>query len=433
MSGATIHVVGAGVAGLSAAVRLADEGCRVALYEAAGAAGGRCRSYHDQTLGLMIDNGNHLLLSGNHTALDYLDRIGSRGKLQGPSAAIFEFADLKSGERWRLRPNDGRLPWWLLDPRRRVPGAALHEYFAPLGTLRATARTSLRDVMKCFGPLYDRLWGPVLLAGLNTDPPEGSALLAGAMLRETLAAGGKACRPLIAVDGLSACFIEPALACLAARNATVRLGQRLRGVEFAAGRAVRLDFGPQQTRLSEEDAVIIAVPPFAAQELLPDLQAPDEFRAIVNAHFRVAPNRDQPQILGVVNGLSQWIFAYPDRLSVTISGADRLLDVSREDLATAIWREVAALGGLGRELPPWQIVKEKRATFAATPIQNARRPPARTRWRNVVLAGDWTQTGLPATIEGAVRSGYRAASIVLEGRGKAGVRTAAGLPREHDA
>ena len=433
MSGATIHVVGAGVAGLSAAVRLADAGLRVALYEAAGAAGGRCRSYYDQALDLMIDNGNHLLLSGNAAALDYLGRIGSRGKLRGPSAAVFDFADLRSGERWRLRPNDGRLPWWLLDPRRRVPGSALREYFAPLRTLRTTVTTSLRDIMTCSGLLYDRLWGPILLAGLNTDPPEGSALLAGAMLRETLAAGGMACRPLIAVDGLSACFIEPALAYLAAHNATVRLGQRLRGVEFAAKRAIGLDFGPHQTRLAEDDAVILAVPSFAVQELLPDIETPDEFRAIVNAHFRIAPSADQPMILGVVNGLCQWIFAYRAHVSVTISGADRLLNVSREDLAAAMWREVAALCGFGPKLPPWQIVKEKRATFAATPIQNAKRPPARTRWVNLALAGDWTQTGLPATIEGAVRSGYRAASIILEERGKARVRTAAEVRREHYA
>ncbi len=429
MSDATIHVVGAGVAGLSAAVRLADEGCRVVLHEAAASAGGRCRSYQDQALGLRIDNGNHLLLSGNWAALDYLDRIGSRRRLQGPSAAAFDFADLKSGERWRLHPNDGRVPWWLLDPRRRVPGAALHEYLAPLRTLRATGTATLGDVMRCSGPLYERLWGPVLLAGLNTDPPEGSALLAGAMLRETLFAGGKACRPLVAIGGLSACFVEPALAHLSARGATILFGERLRGVAFASGRAVGLDFAGGRIELGSDDAVILAAPPSVARELLPGLDVPDDFRAIVNAHFRMQPGKDQPLILGVVNGLSQWIFSYPDHVSVTISGADRLIDEQREVLAEAIWREVAALGGFDSKPPPWQIIKEKRATFAATPIQNAKRPPALTPWTNVALAGDWTQTGLPATIEGAVRSGYKAASIVIEGRCGAQVRRKAGSSR----
>jgi hydroxysqualene dehydroxylase len=156
------------------------------------------------------------------------------------------------------------------------------------------------------------------------------------------------------------------------------------------------------------------VPPLAARELLPDVETPDEFRAIVNAHFRVEPPPGQPAILGVVNGMSEWLFAYPDRLSATISNADRLIDRPRDELAAWIWREAAALSGLPAELPPWRIVKEKRATFAATPAQNAKRPPARTRWENVALAGDWIQTGLPATLEGAVRSGYKAASIIVE-------------------
>src|SRR5579863_2059174 len=102
MSGGTVHVVGAGIAGLSAAVRLVDSGREVVVHEAASFAGGRCRSYLDPALGLVIDNGNHLLLSGNRAALDYLDRIGARGTLNDPGRAVFDFADLKSGERWRL-------------------------------------------------------------------------------------------------------------------------------------------------------------------------------------------------------------------------------------------------------------------------------------------------------------------------------------------
>ena len=155
-----------------------------------------------------------------------------------------------------------------------------------------------------------------------------------------------------------------------------------------------------------------ASPPWIAKDLLPGLTAPDEFRGILNVHFHVKPPPGQPAILGVVNAEIEWLFAFPDRLSVTISNADRLIDRPREALAAEIWREAAALTGLADDLPPWQIVKEKRATFAATPAQNAKRPNSRTRWANVVLAGDWVQTGLPATIEGAVRSGYKAASII---------------------
>ena len=154
------------------------------------------------------------------------------------------------------------------------------------------------------------------------------------------------------------------------------------------------------------------MPPYVAAPLVKDLAVPTEFRAIVNAHFRIAPPADMPQILGVLNGTVEWIFAFPGRVSVTISAGDRLVDGARDVLAKTIWSEVAAATGLPAELPPWQIVRERRATFAATPEQDAKRPGAATRWRNFALAGDWTDTGLPATIEGAIRSGNRAAEVI---------------------
>jgi len=155
------------------------------------------------------------------------------------------------------------------------------------------------------------------------------------------------------------------------------------------------------------------VPPRAAASLLPGLKTPTKFRAIVNAHFRVDPPTNAPPILGVVGGLVEWLFAFPQRLSVTISNGDRLVDMPREELANAIWADVCKAASVQGDLPPWQIVRERRATFEATPEQNALRPGAVTSFKNLFLAGDWTDTGLPATIEGSVRSGDRAADLVL--------------------
>ena len=404
-------MVGAGVAGLSAAVGLTEAGVRTAVHEAAAAAGGRCRSFFDPAIGAEIDNGNHLILSGNRAAMDYLERIGSSGRLSGPGVALFDFVDLRTGERWRLRPNEGRAPWWLLDRNRRAPGTSVQDYFAPLSLFWSSAGATVERAMRCDGPLYERLWRPLLLAGLNTEPKDSSALLAGALLRGTLGGGGKACRPLIAPDGLSATFVDPALRFIARGGGTVRLGDRLRAVRLDADRAIALEFDSGPVSLGPEDAAVVAVPPWAAQDLVPGVEAPEEFEGIVNAHFRVAAPKGHPPILGVIGGRTQWLFAYRDRLSVTISAAGELLDWPREALAESLWSEIAGLAGLGAALPPCRIVKEKRATFAATPAQDARRPPARTRWTNLFLAGDWVRTGLPATIEGAVRSGFAAAAL----------------------
>jgi hydroxysqualene dehydroxylase len=407
--GGTIHVIGAGLAGLAAALRLQEQGRRIVIHEATDHAGGRCRSYYEPALETKIDNGNHLLLSGNHAALDYLRRIGAGTKLTGPARAEFDFADLKSGERWRLRPNDGRLPWWILLPGRRVPGSRAFDYLAIASLLRAGPDATIGETIDCRGPLYERLWHPILLAALNTEPEHASAGMAAAVMRGSLMQGGLACRPLVAEHGLSTAFIDPAVEHLTKTGAEIRFNRRLRAIEFDFGQASALEFGGEGIALAPGDAIVLAVPAPVASSLLPEITAPTEFRAIVNAHFRVTPPPGQPPILAVINGTVEWLFAFEGRLSVTISGADRLIDTDREVLARDLWAEVATLTGLPGALPAWQIVKEKRATYAALPTEEAKRPVAETAWRNLVLAGDWTRTGLPATIEGSIRSGDKAA------------------------
>ena len=155
MSG-TVHIVGAGLSGLSAAVSLAGAGHRVAVHEAAGQAGGRCRSFHDATLDRRIDNGNHLLLSGNRATHDYLDAIGATDALIGPDRAEFGFVDATTGSRWTVRPGAGPIPWWVLLPHRRVPGTRISEY---LRALRLVNASNGATVIQCLG-------GPGLLLSL---------------------------------------------------------------------------------------------------------------------------------------------------------------------------------------------------------------------------------------------------------------------------
>jgi squalene-associated FAD-dependent desaturase len=408
-----VHIIGAGISGLSAAIRLANANYRVNLHEATQQAGGRCRSYFDAATNLTIDNGNHLLLSGNRHAVAYARSIGTEAGLVGPKRAQFPFVDLTTGQRWQLDLGEGRLPLWVFDEARRVPDTALRDYLALMPLIWAAQSKRVADAIPCEGTLYQRLVQPLLLAALNVDPPEGSAGLAGAVVRETLLAGGQACRPLIARDGLSAVLVEPAIKLLRDKGASIQFGHELREFSLSAGSVGELKFGTDTVTVAPDDSVIMAVPPRPAAALLPGIKTPTKFRAIVNAHFRFDPPKDMPPLIGVVGGLVEWLFAFPQRLSVTISNGDRLVDMPREELAQAIWRDICKAGGVQGELPPWQIVRERRATFEATPEQNALRPGAITNWKNLFLAGDWTDTGLPATIEGSVRSGNRAADLAL--------------------
>ncbi len=399
------------MAGLAAAVGLAERGLAVSLSDSAAQAGGRCRSYFDPQIGARIDNGNHLVLSGNAAVNRYLAAIGASDRLAGPDNADFHWVDIGSGARWQIRPSGGRLPWWLFDANRRVPGTSPRDYLPLARFLKKAPGLTLGQLIPERGALWHKLLEPFFVSALNTPPDEASADLAGAIVRETLVIGGDAYRPRIAHPSLAAAFVDPALEMLERRGASIALKQRLRRLVFDEARVTGLDFGDGVVPVAAGDSVILAVPPWVAADLVPDLVVPDRFHAIVNGHFACAPPPGTPMIVGVLGGTAEWIFAFEDRISVTISCADAVAAEAREPLAARLWNDVARALDLPPELPRWQIVKEQRATFAATPAQDARRPPARTRWSNLALAGDWTATGLPATIEGALRSGFLAASL----------------------
>ncbi|WP_395333063.1 hydroxysqualene dehydroxylase HpnE [Novosphingobium sp. BL-8H] len=410
-------VVGAGLAGLSAAVRLTEAGMAVQVMESAAQAGGRCRSYHDPQIGLTIDNGNHLVLAGNLAVRRFRERIGVPEPLAGPEHADFSFVDLADGRRWTVRINDGAVPWWVLARNRRVPGTSARDYLSLGRLLFGKANETVADRIGTEGALWSRLIDPVLLAILNTPPEMGSARLTAAVMRESLLRGGRASLPRLAHPSLAAAFIDPALVWLEERGMAITTGRRLRAMGTEGDRVVTLDWGQGPEAVGKDDVVVLAVPPTVAGALVPGLTVPDAFHAIVNAHFAIVPPAATPPMLGVLGGAAQWLFAFPDRISVTVSAADGMVEMDREALAQRFWDDIQRAYGFSAPLPPWQIVKEKRATFAATPVQDARRPGARTAWRNLFLAGDWTQTGLPATMEGAIRSGERAARLAQQAVG----------------
>jgi len=408
-----IHIIGAGLAGLGAAVKLAGAGQRVILYEAGPRVGGRCRSYFDPSLNQTIDNGNHLVLSGNDAVMRYVRAIGAEKNLVGPDDAVFAFVDLLSGAHWSVRPNASPIPWWILSAKRRVPHTRIADYLAMAPLLRKNDVAIGADLARQ-GPIWSQFIDPVLLAALNTNPVEGSRKLAANVIWQSLGRGGKATCPRIAQPTLADAFVDPALDYLARNGAAVRLSTRVQRLVFDDGRLTQLDLGGEPVTLGPDDRVILTVPPWIAETLVPDLIVPNDYRAIVNAHFAFELPTSTPAILGLIGGTAQWLFRFDDRCSITVSAADALLDHDRSELAALFWQDVCRATKIDAPIPAWQIVKERRATFAATPAQNARRPKTRTQWSNLMLAGDWTDTGLPATIEGALRSGEAAASAILE-------------------
>ncbi len=341
-----IHIIGAGLAGLAAAVRLSKSGARVVLHEAANQAGGRCRSYDDPALGMAIDNGNHLVLSGNRATMEFVTGIGARDRAawarrggvpdgrsrhqptldhphqRRPPAVV----DLRCV---RARPRHdgdtvssaGALAVAALRSRHRrgdrVQGSGLRAVARPAAARRTQHRAAAGVRRACRRSAARDAWRPADKRAIRSSPPMGS----GAPLsirRSTF---------------------------IAQHGGSIRFGHRLRALAFDGARTSKLDFGEDTIDLAPDDAVIVAVPPPVAADLLPGLTVPTEFCAIVNAHYRFVSDKPVPPMMGALNGLTEWLFAFPDRLSVTISAANRLLELERETLANKIWHEVAQMIG----------------------------------------------------------------------------------------
>ncbi len=398
----TVHVVGAGVAGLAAALRLAEAGHAVLLHEATAQAGGRCRALPDGT-----DNGTHALLGANRSALRFLKRIGAREGWVEPEPGGLPVLDLATGGASRVALS----PFGWTDPARRPAGF-------DAGAVLALARLALpardRPVAAAMARHPEFLRGfvdPLVIAALNTPSLEASSRRLGAVLRRLGTPG--ATRLFVARQGLGPDLVAPALVALARAGGQVRFGARLRRLELHDGCLAALDFGEAAVRLGAGDAAVLATPPWESQRLLPLLPVPGAHAPIVNLHFAHATG-GPVRFLGLLGALCQWVLVRPVGVSVTVSAGDAAVREDLETLAPRAWAELrrAALAfGLPGEWqappPPCRVVKERRATPRHTPGAELR--PPRLPAANLALAGDWTDPVLPATIEAAIRSGEAAA------------------------
>lgn len=408
-------MMGAGLAGLVAAERLSAAGREVILLEASPKAGGRCRSYRDDRLGRMIDNGNHLILSANRAVLDWADRIGGGGALR-MGAAAYPFLDLASGRRWTIRP--GRGPLGALRGAARPPGVSLAALGRDMARLLAAGRKRTVAGAVSDSPALEAFWDPMTRAVLNEAPEIGSAALLRAALLRSFAKGAGAARPVFAPDGLGAALVEPALATLAARGVVPTLRAPVQGLD-GADRLTSIQAGGTDHEVGPGDVAVLALPPRQAAELMPGATFPAPGRAILNAHFLV-PESALPPLVALLGGAAHWLFRRDDVVSVTVSAeeASPLMGLDRAAALARLWGDVsgaiAAHGGAVPDaMPPARLLRERAATFDQSPSGVAARHGPRTPWPNLFLAGDHVATGLPATLEGAVRSGEMAARLAL--------------------
>ena len=429
-----VLIIGGGWAGLSAAVELAHQGRKVQLFEAARQLGGRarCVRFGDDR----VDNGQHIMVGAYHGMLNLLDTLG----IASEQCFLRLPLDLHihSLHRRSVRLQARRLPAPLhlasavlmasgLSPRQRLRLARFSLRLLR-GHIRIEQDITAQALLMAEGQdarLIQALWGPLCLAALNTAVTEASAKLFVEVLQRTFSGDKRNADLLIPRIDLGALLPEPAADYIEQHGGSLVLNRRVQGLTFDATRCTGARWKEGSI---EAEHVLVAVNPSTCRRLLashPALKSLNRHLGqlrqdpITTVYLRYPEQvRLGATLCGLQDGLGQWFFDrattnQPGLIAAVISGCGAHEDLDTDTLAAQVSAELAGLH------PDWPaplahlVIREKRATFAATPESTALRPTNQTPVAGLWLAGDFTATGLPATLEGAVISGRRAAQAIL--------------------
>lgn len=430
------------MSGLAAAVRLASRGASIILCEQAPRLGGRCYSYFDRRREDVVDNGQHVLLGAYHNALDYLDTIGTRRYLRKQrslhiplhhpvegfasftvpaipkpfhlTAGMLKFDLLTFRERRGLLRVGLELSRWDRSLDRGLSDKTVDQWLTGLG--------QSAQAMKC-------LWHPIAISVMNELPGKASALLFARTLRAAFLGKRSDSAILLPTVGQTDLYVSGAIRYLSRRNVRLLHNAEVRSLEVGGSGVSRVAL--KNGRRLAADFVIAAVPYHSLERIIPEsLRSAQPFAGltriksspIVSFHLWFERDFMDADFIGLIDRRIQWVFnrrrimseerKKSGYLSAVISGAHDFIDLPRQALLSMALEDLREVyPGMGK-LQSSVIIKEKRATFSPTCDAERWRPPARTPIRNFFLAGDWTDTGLPATIEGAVLSGFRAAGSI---------------------
>ena len=441
-----VVVIGGGFAGLAAGVALSARGFRVAVLEGKPALGGRAYSFADSETGDFVDNGQHVLMGCYHETLDFLEQIGTRGQLivhrnltiemlDGPgrrarlrtaslpgpfhmSGALLGYGHLSFGERMRLISGGTRMMYLRSHDRERLRRMSVAELMDVLG--------QGERARQCF-------WYPLAIATLNDDPELASAALLAEVLKRAFFSRRIDSAFVYSKVGLSDLYCGAAHDAIENAGGVVATRAIVEGFDFDANSAITAVRLRDGRRLSAAN-YIAAVPPHQILKLLPEAAVADPFFSRIGAlksspiicvHVWLDREVTDSAFIGFIGTQTQWLFnkrrifeqhgeRHPGYLSFVISGARKLVDSSSDELLDLVMNDLRTMIPAARNanIVKALVLKEKHATMAPDPLSDLSRPATVTPIPNLFLAGDWIQTGLPATIESAVVSGRTAASAI---------------------
>jgi squalene-associated FAD-dependent desaturase len=420
-----IVVIGGGLAGLSAASFLSNSGFKIELLEASPKLGGRAYSFVDNENNAVIDNGQHILMGCYYETLNFFKLIGSEENLSKQSHLSVNFIK-QHFELYPLLASGSFYPFNLLSAVLNYSAISFYEKVMFIKFFSKIYLYSEKDLKKLTvfewllkekqtDNLIKSFWEILAVSALNTDIKKASAYLFASVLKKIFFRGNAASTIILPSLGLSETYCDDALSFISRNNGNISLSESV--IKLSYQDSVIKEIKTSKRVITDFDYVISALPLYALKKVIDENNFLSDFEleysSILTIHLFLKENRFTNTFYGLIDSPVQWVFNKGTHLTVVISNADKFMDVSQEEIMELVLNELKKYILLERrELSTYKIIKEKRAAFIPSNEILDKRPSVYTPFKNMFLAGDWTDTGLPATIESAVKSGRLAAETV---------------------
>lgn len=419
-------VIGGGIAGLTSASVLSSNNIEVKVLEASPKPGGRTYSFKYPETGDIIDNGQHILMGCYDYTLSLLKLIGAENNFTYQKNLRLVFID-ENKSISKIDASSLFYPINIIAAFFNYNKLSFNEKIRFLGLLIKLPFISKKDLNQL--TVFDWLkkenqtenlisyfWEILCVGALNTNSKNASALLFYNILIKIFFGGNSASKIVLPKFGLSESIIEPAINLITKNGGEIILSEKV--VEFNIEKNKIVSVLSDKNVYQDFEYVISTMPLHALEKIIPkdrlEINSDFVYPTILNVHIWLKKNNFDEEFYGLLNSPLQWIFNKGNHINIVVSDADYLAQKSNDEIMLLIKTELNKYCGIESEnILRYKIIKEKRATFLPDIKSNFTRPVAKTKIKNFLLAGDWTDTGLPATIESAAKSGFTAANYIL--------------------
>jgi squalene-associated FAD-dependent desaturase len=419
-------IIGGGLSGLTAASILSSKNINVTLIESSPKLGGRTYSFTDKDTETEIDNGQHIIMGCYKETLELLNLIGAQNNFDYQKNLYLKFID-RNKNHFQLNASSSLYPFNLLFAVKNYDALDMNDKLTfilfllklPFVSKRSLRKISVKqwlNIENQSSNTINSFWEIFCVGALNTNSAKASALVFYEILMHIFFKGNFATTIILPKHGLNESIINPASSFIAKNGGKIISSETIKVVVVKNKKIVEVK--SDENNYNEFDYVISAIPLHALEKIIPkenlEINLELKYSTILNIHIWLDKNNMQEKFYGLLNSPLHWIFVKEKHINIVISDADYLAEKSKEEIYEFVMDELIQYTSIVRDdIKQYKIIKEKRATFVPAITTSGKRPNSKTSIRNLLLAGDWTNTGLPSTIESAVKSGRIAAEQVL--------------------